>query len=72
MSWWWRMMLVVVLALTPGGFLLLLAFISARTFRERWRLARDRARLVGAPVSVREVFATVEFKELVRQARMTL
>ncbi len=67
------MLLVVAVALTPGGFLLLLAYVATRTVRERWRMARARAELEGeASVSFRAVLATVELKELVRQARSTL
>jgi hypothetical protein len=64
------MLLVVVVALTPGGFLLLLAYVAARMLRERWQQARAQAQqLGGAPVSLWAVLATLEFREIVRQAR---
>jgi predicted CDP-diglyceride synthetase/phosphatidate cytidylyltransferase len=72
MSWWVRMMLVVAVALIPGAFVLLLAYIATRTMRERWRLARVQAERNGTPVSLRDVLATVELKDLVRQARAAL
>ncbi len=72
MSWLWRMLLVVAVALIPGAFVLLLAYVAIRTMRERWRLARLQAQSSGTPVSFREVVATVELKDLVRQARAAL
>ncbi|PTL78374.1 hypothetical protein [Vitiosangium sp. GDMCC 1.1324] len=72
MSWWVRMMLVVAVALIPGAFVLLLAYISTRTMWERWRLAQVQARTSGTPVSFWDVLASVELKDLVRQARAAL
>lgn len=72
MSWLWRMMLVVMVALVPGAFALLLTYVATRTLRARWQLARVRARSEGTPVSIRSVLATLEFKELVREARAAL
>ena len=70
--WLWRMMVAVTVALMPGGFLLLLAYVAVRTLRERWRHAQAEAQLQGSVVSMRAVLATVELKELVRQARSAL
>jgi hypothetical protein len=72
MSWLWRMMLAVAVALIPGAFVLLLAYIASRTLWERWQLAQRQARSSGTRVSFRDVVSTVEFKELVRQARAAL
>lgn len=72
MSWWLRMVLVVAVALIPGAFMLLLAYIATRTMWQRWHQARLQARSRGTRVSFLEVVATVELKELVRQARAAL
>jgi hypothetical protein len=72
MSWLVRMLLVVAVALIPGAFVLLLAFIATRTMRERWRLVRLQAERSGTHASFRDVIATVELKDLVRQARAAL
>ena len=72
MSWLVRMLLVVAVALIPGAFVLLLAFIATRTMRERWRLAQGQAERSGTHVSLRDVLASVELKDLVRQARAAL
>ncbi|HEX5752160.1 MAG TPA: hypothetical protein VFZ09_38455 [Archangium sp.] len=71
MSWLLRMVLVVAVALIPGAFVLLLAYVATRTMRARWQQARLQAPQ-GTRVSFREVVATVELKELVRQARAAL
>ena len=67
MSGWWRMLCWVLLAIMPGGLPLLLAWAAARTVRVRWLQAREQAQAAGVPVSWREVLATVEFKDLMRQ-----
>ncbi|WPB81089.1 hypothetical protein KYC5002_18400 [Archangium violaceum] len=72
MSWLLRMVLVVAVALIPGAFMLLLAYVATRTMRARWQQARLAAQTQGTHVSFREVVATVEFKDLVRQARAAL
>lgn len=72
MSWWVRMMLVVAVALIPGAFVLLLAYVSTRTMWERWQQAQLQARTSGTQVSFRDVLATLELKDLVRQARAAL
>jgi hypothetical protein len=72
MAWLWRMLMVVTVTLVPGGFVLLLAYVTTRTMKERWVLAQAESRLRGVPVSIREVLHALEFKDLVRQARATL
>jgi hypothetical protein len=72
MSWVWRMLLAVTVALVPGAFVLLVAYVASRTLRSRWRQARLQSQVQGTPVSFREVVATVELKELVREARAAL
>lgn len=73
MSWLWRMLMVVAVALIPGAFMLLLTYICTRTLWSRWRLAQAKARTSGTRVSFRrDVMATVELKDLVRQARAAL
>jgi len=72
MFWLWRMLLVVAVALVPGAFVLLLAYISLRTLRASWQQAQVQAQASGTPVSLRSVVATVDLKELVRQARAAL
>lgn len=72
MSWLWRMLMVVAVALMPGGFVLLLAYVASRTVWERWQVAQVQALTTGTPASLRAVIATVDFKELVRQARTAL
>ncbi|WP_309897267.1 hypothetical protein [Archangium sp.] len=72
MSWVWRMLLVVTVALVPGAFALLVAYVASRTLRARWRQAQLQSQSQGTRVSFRAVVATVEFKELVREARAAL
>ncbi|HZI07996.1 MAG TPA: hypothetical protein VEZ71_28510 [Archangium sp.] len=72
MSWVLRMVFVVAVALIPGAFMLLVAYVATRTMRHRWHQACLRAQTQGTRVSFREVVATVEFKDLVRQARAAL
>ena len=71
MIWaWLRMVLAVMVALTPGGFPVLMTYIAVRTLWRQWKQAQARAN--GASVSVREVIATLHFKDLVREARAAL
>jgi hypothetical protein len=67
---WLRMVLALVVALTPGGFPLLLAYVAMRTLRARWRVAQEQAN--GREVSLRDVIATLHFRDLVREARAAL
>jgi len=70
MSWVWRMLLVVTVALVPGAFVLLVAYVASRTVRSRWRQAQLQSQ--GTRVSFRAVVATVQLKEVVREARAAL
>jgi hypothetical protein len=69
MALWLRMMVTFTVLLVPGGFFLLLAYVYARTLRQRWRLAHAAAS--GAPVSLRDVAFSLSFKDLVAEARAT-
>ncbi|GHG72151.1 hypothetical protein [Comamonas sp. JC664] len=73
MAWaWLRMVMMVAVILLPGGFPLLLAYVSLRTFRNSWRRAQAEAESGGRGVSLRDVVSTLHFKELVREARAAL
>ncbi|MFP2930755.1 hypothetical protein ACLESO_37270 [Pyxidicoccus sp. 3LG] len=73
MVWaWLRMAMAVAVILLPGGFPILLAYIAVRTLRSRWLQAQARAHSQGAEASLRDVVATLHFKELVREARAAL
>lgn len=67
---WLRMVLALGVLLIPGGFLLLLAYVATRTLRARWLQARAQAN--GGEVALRDVVATLHFRELVREARAAL
>ncbi|ADO72892.1 hypothetical protein [Stigmatella aurantiaca] len=67
---WLKMVLAMAVALLPGGFPLLLAYVTTRTLRARWRVAREQA--AGRAVTWRDVVATLHFKDLVREARAAL
>ncbi|MCP3161662.1 hypothetical protein HUW62_02975 [Myxococcus sp. AM011] len=73
MVWaWMRMVMAVAIILLPGGFPLLLSYIAVRTLVSRWREAQSQAHSVGREASLRDVLATLHFKELVRDARAAL
>jgi hypothetical protein len=73
MVWAWiRMVMAVAVLLLPGGFPVLLAYIAVRTLRSRWRAAQHQAHSAGREASLRDVVATLHFKELVREARGAL
>jgi hypothetical protein len=65
MSGWWRVLFWLVFAVVPGGLPMLLAWAAVKTLRARWQQARQ----AGEPVSLRTVLATVELKDLMREAR---
>lgn len=67
MSGWWRVLFWLLFAVVPGGLLMLLAWATVKTLRVRWRQARQS----GEPVSLKRVLATVELKDLMREARGT-
>lgn len=73
MVWaWLKMAMVVAVVLLPGGFPLLLAYIAVRTLRARWHDAQLEAHSHGREASLRDVVASLHFKELVREARAAL
>ena len=72
MSWLVKVAVAVAVAVVPGAFMLLLAYITTRTVRERWHQAQAEAQLSGVPASLWHVLATLHLKELVRQARTAL
>ncbi|MBZ4415918.1 hypothetical protein [Myxococcus sp. RHSTA-1-4] len=73
MVWaWLRMVMAVAVILMPGGFPLLLVYIAVRTLRSRWHNARLEAHSNGREASLRDVVATLQLKELVREARAAL
>ncbi|NMO17947.1 hypothetical protein HPC49_49320 [Pyxidicoccus fallax] len=73
MVWaWLRVVLAMAVLLLPGGFPLLLAYIAVRTLRARWHDARIEAHNHGREASLRDVVASLHFKELVREARAAL
>jgi hypothetical protein len=69
---WLRLALALVVALMPGGFLVLLAYVATRTLLARWRAAQAQAQAHGRGVSLKDVLATLHFRELVREARAAL
>ncbi|QSQ27372.1 hypothetical protein JY651_21755 [Pyxidicoccus parkwayensis] len=73
MFWvWLRMAMAVAVVLLPGGFPLLLAYIAVRTLRTRWHNAQLEAHSHGREASLRDVLASLHFKELVAEARAAL
>ncbi|MCY1014832.1 hypothetical protein [Pyxidicoccus sp. MSG2] len=73
MFWaWLRMAMAVAVVLLPGGFPLLLAYIAVRTLRARWHNAQVEAHSRGREASLRDVVASLHFKELIREARAAL
>jgi hypothetical protein len=69
---WLRMALAVVVVLMPGGFPVLLAYVALRTLLARWRAAQVQAHGQGRAVALKDVVATLHFRELVREARAAL
>lgn len=66
---WAKMILTVVVAFMPGGFVVLLAWAIARTFRQQWREVQARTP-EGHKVDWREVLASLHVRDIVRQARL--
>ncbi|MBN1207738.1 MAG: hypothetical protein JXB05_22935 [Myxococcaceae bacterium] len=64
---WLRMVLALVVVMMPGGFLVLLGYVATRTLLARWRVAQAQAK--GGDVSLRDVVSTLQFREVVREAR---
>jgi hypothetical protein len=69
---WFRMVLALVVALLPGGFAVLLGYVTTRTLLARWRAAQAQAQTQGREVSLKDVVASLHFRELVREARAAL
>jgi hypothetical protein len=69
---WLRMVLAVMVALTPGGFPLLLTYIVVRALWRQWKQAQAQARANGRSASLRDVVGTLQFKDLIREARGAL
>ncbi|MDY7224803.1 hypothetical protein [Hyalangium rubrum] len=61
------MVLALVVFLLPGGFPMVLGYVTARTLLARWRQAQAQAN--GRVVALRDVVATLHFRDLVREAR---
>jgi hypothetical protein len=66
---WLRMVLAMGVVLLPGGFPLALAYVAGRTLLARWRQAQAQARAYGREVPLRDVLASLHFRDLVREAR---
>lgn len=66
---WLRMVLALMVALLPGGFPLVLAYVATRTLLARWRQAQVQAQAHGREVPLRDVLASLHFRDLVREAR---
>jgi hypothetical protein len=69
---WLRMVLALVVALMPGGFAVLLGYVTTRTILARWRAAQAQAQSHGREASLKDVLASMHFRELVREARAAL
>ncbi|HEX8700901.1 MAG TPA: hypothetical protein VF815_18800 [Myxococcaceae bacterium] len=63
------MVLAVLVALLPGGFPLVLAYVATRTLLAKWRQAQVQAQALGRGVPLRDVLASLHFRDLVREAR---
>jgi hypothetical protein len=63
------MVLALLVVLLPGGFPLVLAYVATRTLLARWRQAQVQAQAQGREVPLRDVLASLHFRELVREAR---
>lgn len=66
---WLKLAMAVVVVVMPGGIPLVMAYIATRTLVERWRMAQVQALEAGRPVSVRDVVGSLQFRDLLREAR---
>jgi hypothetical protein len=66
---WLRMVLALGVVLLPGGFPLVLVYVAMRTLRAKWRQAQEQAQALGRAVPLRDVLASLHFRDLVREAR---
>jgi len=69
---WLRMVLALVVVLVPGGFPLVLSYVATKTLLARWRAAQAQSQLNGREPSLKDVVASLQFRELVREARAAL
>jgi uncharacterized SAM-binding protein YcdF (DUF218 family) len=70
---WLRVVLALVVAVVPGGFPLVLSYVATRTLLARWRAARAQSQLSGGrEPSLKDVVVSLQFRELVREARAAL
>jgi hypothetical protein len=66
---WLKMMLALAVVLLPGGFPMVLAYVATRTLLARWRQAQVQAQAHGRGVPLRDVLASMHFRDLLREAR---
>jgi hypothetical protein len=64
---WLKMVLAMAVVLLPGGFPAVLAYVATRTLLARWRQAQVQAQ--GRGVALRDVLASLHFRDLLREAR---
>jgi hypothetical protein len=69
---WFRVVLALLVTVLPGGFAVLLGYVTTRTLLARWRAAQAQAQTLGREVSLKDVLASMHFRELVREARAAL
>lgn len=69
---WLRMVLALVVVLVPGGFPLVLSYVTTRTLLAKWRAARAQSQANGREPSLKDVLASLHFRDLVREARAAL
>jgi len=69
---WLRMVLALVVVLVPGGFPLVLSYVTTRTLLAKWRAAQAQAQANGRGPSLKDVVASLHFRDLVREARAAL
>jgi len=69
MSAWVRVMWVATVLIMPGGFFIFLAYVWTRTLLRASE--KIRATTPGSTIRLRDIFAKVTFRDLVREARAT-
>jgi hypothetical protein len=69
---WLRMVLALVVVVMPGGFPLVLSYVATRTLLARWRAAQLQSQVNGRGPSLKDVVASLHFRDLVREARAAL
>ena len=68
MSVWWKMVLGLLMVLLPGGFVLLFAYALFRALHHGWVVAQAQ----GGKVHLRDVVASIHFRDVLREARTAL